>query len=128
MTRFWITLDQGINFVLSSLAMMRGGETFIPKISSMKISDMASAMAPNLAQHTIGIRPGEKLHETMITPDDARMTLELDDRYIIKPSFQFWSEESFTFEGAKPVPSKFSYSSDTNSEWLKADDFMTLIE
>ena len=128
MTRFWITLDQGISFVLSSLAMMRGGEIFIPKISSMKISDMASAMAPDLAQHTIGIRPGEKLHETMITPDDARMTLELDDRYIIKPSFQFWSEESFTFEGAKPVPSKFSYSSDANSEWLEVDDFMRLIK
>jgi UDP-N-acetylglucosamine 4,6-dehydratase len=128
MTRFWITLDQGINFVLSSLAMMRGGEIFIPKISSMKISDMASAMAPGIAQHTIGIRPGEKLHETMITPDDARMTLELDDRYIIKPSFQFWGEESFSFEGAKPVPNKFSYSSDANSEWLEADDFMRLIE
>jgi UDP-N-acetylglucosamine 4,6-dehydratase len=128
MTRFWITLDQGINFVLSSLAMMRGGEIFIPKISSMKISEMASAMAPGLAQHTIGIRPGEKLHEIMITPDDARMTLELDDRYIIKPSFQFWSEESFSFEGAKPVPDKFSYRSEANSEWLDADGFMNLIK
>jgi UDP-N-acetylglucosamine 4,6-dehydratase len=87
MTRFWITLDQGINFVLSSLAMMHGGEIFVPKIPSMSISEIATAMAPDLAQHTIGIRPGEKLHETMITPDDARMTLELNDRFIIKPSF-----------------------------------------
>lgn len=127
MTRFWITLEQGINFVLSSLAMMNGGEIFVPKIPSMSISDIATAMAPNLAQHTIGIRPGEKLHETMITPDDARMTIELGDRFIIKPSFQFWSQEHSNFQGAKPVSVKFSYSSDTNSEWLNADTFMRLI-
>jgi UDP-N-acetylglucosamine 4,6-dehydratase len=128
MTRFWITLDQGINFVLSSLAMMHGGEIFVPKIPSMSISEIATAMAPDLAQHTIGIRPGEKLHETMITPDDARMTLELNDRFIIKPSFQFWSEEPFTFEGAKTVSDKFSYTSDANSEWLNADTFTRLID
>lgn len=128
MTRFWITLDQGINFVLSSLAMMHGGEIFVPKIPSMSISAIATAMAPDLAQHTIGIRPGEKLHETMITPDDARMTLELDDRFIIKPSFPFWRVEPFTFEGATPVSDKFSYASDTNLEWLDADTFKRLVD
>jgi UDP-N-acetylglucosamine 4,6-dehydratase len=108
--------------------MMYGGEIFVPKIPSMSISEIATAMAPDLAQHTIGIRPGEKLHETMITPDDARMTIELDDRFIIKPSFQFWSEIPSTYKGAKPVSNKFSYASDANSEWLNADTFMRLID
>jgi len=128
MSRFWITLGQGINFVLSSLAMMRGGEIFVPKIPSMTITDIAKAMAPELKQHTVGIRPGEKLHEIMITSDDARMTLEMDDRYIITPSFQFWSGDTFTVEGAMPVADNFSYTSDVNTEWLDGKNFMSLLE
>jgi len=126
MTRFWITLDQGVNFVLSTLAMMKGGEIFVPKIPSMKISDLAEAMAPGIVQHTVGIRPGEKLHEIMITTDDARSTLELEDRYIITPAFNFWTSEKFTFRNAKPVDEGFSYSSDTNTEWLDAETLRRL--
>lgn len=121
MTRFWITLEQGVAFVISSLALMQGGEVFVPKIPSMKVADLASAMAPGVEQETIGIRPGEKLHEVMITVDDARMTLELDDRYIIAPAFPFWAADHLHANGATPVAEGFSYSSDGNKEWLKAE-------
>lgn len=122
MTRFWITLDQGVNFVLSSLEMMRGGEVFVPKIPSMKMTDLAKVMAPALPQKIIGIRPGEKLHEVMVTADDGRNTIALDDRYIIKPSFHFWDNQktvdSETYKLAKPMPEDFYYASDNNTEWL----------
>ena len=121
MTRFWITLRQGVDFVTSSLALMHGGEIFVPKIPSMKLSDLASAIAPGLAQETIGIRPGEKLHEVMITADDARLTVELDDRYVIAPAFPFWSGDHLQISGARPVSEGFSYSSDGNKEWLGAE-------
>ena len=128
MSRFWITLDQGISFVLSSLAMMQGGEIFVPKIPSMSATEVASAIAPGRKQHSIGIRPGEKLNELMITSDDARNTLEMDDRYIITPAFEF-SGKSFRFiEGAKPVDPRFSYASDTNKEWLDKESLLRLIE
>jgi UDP-N-acetylglucosamine 4,6-dehydratase/5-epimerase len=87
MTRFWITLNQGVDFVLSSLTLMRGGEVFVPKIPSMKMTDLAAAMCPDAAIKVIGIRPGEKLHEMMISQDDARNTVDLGDRYAIQPSF-----------------------------------------
>jgi UDP-N-acetylglucosamine 4,6-dehydratase len=87
MTRFWITLSQGVNFVLSSMEMMRGGEIFVPKIPSTTIVDLASLVGPNLRQHKVGVRPGEKLHETMIPADDSRWTVEIDDRYVILASF-----------------------------------------
>ena len=116
MTRFWITLPQGVNFVLSSLAMMRGGEIFVPKIPSMKIADVARAMAPDLPVRIVGIRPGEKLHETMITEDDARMTRALPDRYVIEPTLSFWSTDQYT--DGEPLPDGFSYASNTNTEWL----------
>jgi UDP-N-acetylglucosamine 4,6-dehydratase len=120
MTRFWITLQQGVEFVLSSMAMMRGGEIFVPKIPSMRVADLARAMAPKLPHRIIGIRPGEKLHETMIPEDDARNTIELEDRYIIAPAFQFWSAEHYDTAGARPVAAGFRYASDTNPEWLDA--------
>jgi UDP-N-acetylglucosamine 4,6-dehydratase len=128
MTRFWITLDQGVNFVLSSLEMMRGGEVFIPKIPSMKITDLASVMAPDLEQKIIGIRPGEKLHEVMVTVDDGRSTLELEDRYIIEPHFSFWKRGSYENKGAKLVKSDFVYSSDLNHEWLDEAGLKKLLE
>ena len=121
MTRFWITLQQGVDFVLSSLAMMHGGEIFTPKIPSMTITDLAAAMAPQLDHHVIGIRPGEKLHEVLLTADDSRTALELDDRYILQPQFSFWSQEPYVADGAKAVADGFQYDSKTNSDWLTPD-------
>ncbi len=123
MTRFWITLRQGVNFVLSSLEMMHGGEIFVPKIPSTKITDIARVIAPDLPTKVIGIRPGEKLHEIMITTDDARNTLSLKDRYAITPSLTFWHPEIHNFEGAEAVADDFSFSSET-SERL-ADEQIT---
>ncbi|MBM3559901.1 MAG: UDP-N-acetylglucosamine 4,6-dehydratase (inverting) [Alphaproteobacteria bacterium] len=118
MTRFWITLDQGIDFVLSSLAMMEGGEVFVPKIPSMKITDLARHMAPDLPQREIGIRPGEKLHELMITSDDSRSTVEMADRYIIEPAFPSWQRTGYEVRGGRRVADGFSYASDSNDDWL----------
>ncbi len=118
MTRFWITLDQGVNFVLSSLALIDGGETFVPKIPSMNMVELVDALWPNYPTHVVGIRPGEKLHETMVPEDEARSTFELEDRFIIAPQFNWWSSKSYMANGAKLVPDDFSYSSDTNREWL----------
>ena len=128
MTRFWITLEQGVDFVFSSLAMMQGGEIFVPKIPSMKITDMASAIGPSLPQINVGIRPGEKLHEIMITSDDARVTLELIDRFIITPAFKFWSGETYSVKGARSVAKDFFYTSNNNSEWLEAEDLLAMLE
>jgi UDP-N-acetylglucosamine 4,6-dehydratase len=127
MTRFWITLSLATEFVASSLASMQGGEIFVPKIPSMKVVDLAAAIAPGLAHRVVGIRPGEKLHEVMITEDDARNTIELADRYIIEPSFAFWSRESYVRSGAKAVPEMFRYASDSNSQWLDAASLRKLI-
>jgi UDP-N-acetylglucosamine 4,6-dehydratase len=118
MTRFWITLEQGVAFVLSSLELMRGGEIFVPKIPSMKIIDLAASLVPGVPYEVVGIRPGEKLHEVMITEDDARMTLELDDRYAICPAIEGWKTDHLTALGARPVEDGFRYSSDHNKEWL----------
>jgi UDP-N-acetylglucosamine 4,6-dehydratase len=126
MTRFWITLQHGVEFVLSCLDMMRGGEIFIPKIPSMKISDLAEAMAPGIKQKVIGIRPGEKLHEVMITEDDARNTVEFPDRYVIEPNPVAWTGHVLR-DGAIPVYDGFRYSSDNNTEWLDADGLRELI-
>ena len=130
MTRFWITLPQGVEFVLSCLDIMRGGEIFVPKIPSMRISDLASALAPTLAQHTVGIRPGEKLHEVMVTRDDARTTVDLGDRYIIEPYAHYWDQSwtSLAENGATRVPEDFEYTSDRNSEWLDAAGLNRLLE
>lgn len=127
MTRFWITLEQGVAFVLSSLALMEGGELFVPKIPSMRMTDLARAMAPNLPHEVVGIRPGEKLHEVMITEDDARMTLELDDRYVICPMLPHWPRDHLRALGAKPVDEDFRYSSEINTEWLDAAGLNGLI-
>ena len=118
MTRFWITIEQGVSFVLSSAAMMDGGEIFVPKIPSMKITDIARFIAPDVPQRTVGVRPGEKLHEVMITEDDSRMTVELDDRYVICPANPGWTGAHLSALSAKPVDEGFRYSSDRNPEWL----------
>ncbi len=127
MTRFWITLEQGVNFVLSSCAIMTGGEIFVPKIPSMRITHMAECLAPNLPHRIVGIRPGEKLHEVMITEDDARMTVELDDRYAICPMIQDWSRAHLERYGAQPVAEGFRYSSDCNTDWLDASGLNALL-
>ncbi len=126
MTRFWITLDQGVQFVIDSLRRMRGGEIFVPKIPSMRVLDLAVAIAPECEIEIVGIRPGEKLHEAMISEDDARHTLEFDTYYVIQPEFPWWSKEGL--EGGKPLPEGFKYTSDTNTQWLTVEQLRKLVE
>jgi UDP-N-acetylglucosamine 4,6-dehydratase len=126
MTRFWITLDQGVDFVLSCQSMMRGGEVFVPRIPSMRITDLAAAMAPDLETEVVGIRPGEKLHEVMVTEDDARSTVMLEDRYVIEPAIQFWDEVRGGAGDGGAVPPDFRYASDTNEEWIDVAAFHEL--
>jgi UDP-N-acetylglucosamine 4,6-dehydratase len=126
MTRFWITLNQGVDFVLSSLSMMQGGEIFVPKIPSMRMTDLAAAMAPDAGVRIVGIRPGEKLHEMMISQDDARDTVDLGDRYAIEPAFVEYARTSHRL--ANPaVAEDFSYSSDNNTEWLDRDGLLAML-
>lgn len=127
MTRFWITLTQGVNLVLSSLELVQGGEIFVPKIPSMNTSDLARSMAPNLPQKIIGIRPGEKLHEIMVPADDARQTLEMNDRYVILPAYLPASRQAYLERGAKPVAEGFAYSSDANQEKLDARGLQSML-
>jgi UDP-N-acetylglucosamine 4,6-dehydratase/5-epimerase len=128
MTRFWITLQHGVDFVLTSLDLMHGGEIFTPKIPSMKVVDLAAVVAPDLPIRTIGIRPGEKLHEVLVTADDSRSTLEMDDRYIIEPIFNFWNRETYTEKGARTVAEGFQYDSNTNDDWLTPDRLRAMLE
>ena len=116
MTRFWITLEQGVEFVLRCGLQMRGGEVFVPRIPSMRLVDLAKAIAPECTIEVTGIRPGEKLHELLISEDEARNTLEYDDMYLLQPIFPWWTTESAT--GGRRVADGFRYSSDGNSEWL----------
>lgn len=116
MTRFWITLEEGVRFVLKNFERMHGGEIFVPKIPSMNIMDLAGAVAPECRTKVLGIRPGEKLHEVMISEDDARNTRELKDCFVIQPAFHWWSKENHS-EG-RDVPENFKYSSETNKLWL----------
>lgn len=118
MTRFWITLEQGVNFVLSGLAQTRGGEIFVPKIPSSTIGTLASALAPELPQKVVGIRPGEKLHEIMVPEDDGRSTVEVEDRYVILPACADQLKDDWLENGARDVPEGFAYSSDQNDEVL----------
>lgn len=127
MTRFWITLEQGVNFVLSSLERMVGGELFVPKIPSMNIIDLAKVIAPECKTEIIGIRPGEKLHELMITRDDARRTLEFDDYYLIQPEFYFWKRR-YNHDAGKPVQEDFEYNSGTNPWRLTPEEMRGMIE
>jgi len=127
MTRFWITLTQGVNFVLSSMEMSRGGEIFVPKIPSSTVTDIASTLCPSLGQKIVGVRPGEKLHETMIPADDSRWTVELDDRYVILASFAAAAREAYLNRGAKPVAEDFAYSSDSNPESLDVRGLQALL-
>lgn len=128
MTRFWITLQQGVDFVLSAFKQMEGGEIFVPKIPSMRMVDLAAAMAPDLPVKIIGIRPGEKLHEVMVPLDDARNTYDRGDRYVIMPSFGAWTSGDPVIKKGAPVAEDFAYASDLNDEWLSGPDFHRMME
>jgi UDP-N-acetylglucosamine 4,6-dehydratase len=119
MTRFWLSLEQGVRFVMRCIEQMDGGEVFVPKIPSTKIVDLANAIVPNAKIEIIGIRPGEKVHEVLISEDEARNTVEREQMYIVKPPETLW-ERGLEYEG-EPLPEGFRYSSDTNSQWLDID-------
>ncbi len=129
MTRFWITLGQGVQFVLDSLERMRGGEIFVPKIPSMNIMDVAKVVAPECRTETIGIRPGEKLHEALITSDDAYHTVEFDDHYVIQPADVWWDRaEYLKTSGGRPVAEGFQYTSDVNPSWMSREALGALLK
>ena len=125
MTRFWITLDQGVKFVLQALEHMHGGELFVPKIPSMRVTDLAAAIAPDARLEVVGIRPGEKLHEEMISVEDARRTVDAGEFYVMKPEFDWWHE--FNWPTATPLADGFRYTSDTNTQWLSVDDLRAMV-
>jgi UDP-N-acetylglucosamine 4,6-dehydratase len=128
MTRFWITLDQAVAFVTRALRRMRGGEIFVPKLPSMRIVDLAEAIAPGCLFDEVGIRPGEKLHEMMITAEDARKAVEFDDHYVIQPAFPWWSDELAYEGGGRSLPDGFVYGSDTNDRWLSVAELRALVQ
>ncbi len=126
MTRFWITLQEGVDFVLKNFQRMRGGEIFVPRIPSIRITDLAAAMAPDLATHVVGIRPGEKLHEIMCPSDDSHLTLEFVDHFVIQPSIRFYGLEiDYRHNGlgevGESVPQGFEYNSGSNPDFLDAE-------
>ena len=125
MTRFWITLDRAVELVVNGLLHMQGGEVFVPKIPSMKVTDLAQAVAPECDIEVIGIRPGEKVHETMVTEEDGRNTVFYNNMYVIMPSYAWWKRQNHR-EGRK-VPDGFTYTSDNNDEWLTIDDLKKVI-
>ncbi len=126
MTRFWITLEKGVSFVLGCLERMVGGELFVPKLPSMNIMDLARAIAPECTTKIIGIRPGEKLHEVMIPRDDARNTLGFSDYYMIQPNFRFF-ERRYKNSKGKSVPEDFEYNSGTNKQWLTVKELERMV-
>jgi UDP-N-acetylglucosamine 4,6-dehydratase len=126
MTRFWLTLDQGVRFVIRCTELMRGGEVFVPRIPSTRIVDLARAIAPGAALEITGIRPGEKLHEALINEDEARNTVELQDMYVVQPSSALWFGYDWQDQGHL-LPDGFRYSSETNPEWLSEDDIRRVV-
>ncbi len=128
MTRFLITLEEGVNFVLKNFRRMQGGEIFVPKIPSMKITELAKALAPNLPHKIIGIRPGEKLHEIMCPADDSHLTYEFNDHYVISPTITFTSKRDYSSnvlgELGKKVKQGFEYNSGNNDKWLSSEEFL----
>ena len=128
MTRFWITLDQGVEFVLACLGRMTGGEIFVPKIPSMKLTDLARVIGPNCEMEIIGKRPGEKTHELMVGEDDAHNTLEYEDYYAILPPLRSWNKDHYAEKnGGRPCPEGFRYSSETNTRWLTVSELQQMI-
>ena len=126
MTRFWLTLEQGVLFVIRCIEQMRGGEVFVPKIPSTHIIDLARVIAPQAQLDVIGIRPGEKLHEVLIHEDEARTTVELEDMFVVRPTAALWFGHEWSEKG-RPLPVGFRYGSDTNSQWLTDDQIRELV-
>jgi len=126
MTRFWISLEQGVRFVIRCIEQMQGGEVFVPKIPSMNMMDLARAVAPEAQVDIIGIRPGEKLHETLISEDEARTTVELPDMFVVQPASAMWFGRAWEKQG-KALPDGFRYSSNTNTDWLDLDRINEMI-
>ncbi|MEA3210637.1 MAG: UDP-N-acetylglucosamine 4,6-dehydratase/5-epimerase [Chthoniobacter sp.] len=124
MTRFWLTLDQGVRFVIHCIERMHGGEMFVPRIPSMNIMDLAKAIAPECEIQNVGIRPGEKLHESLISEDEARSSLEFDDMFVVQPLHPWWRGDRW--QHGRTLPEGFRYSSDNNTQWLKVEDLRTL--
>jgi len=125
MTRFWITLEKSVGFVLDRLREMRGGEVFVPKIPSMKVIDLARVLAPTATIEFVGIRPGEKLHEELISVHDARRTVDAGDFYVIQPDMEWWTPQEYA---GHAVPPDFCYTSDRNTEWLEEESLRALLE
>jgi UDP-N-acetylglucosamine 4,6-dehydratase len=126
MTRFFITLSEAVDFVISSAESMVGGEIFIPKIPSVRITDLATAIAPDARQDVIGIRPGEKLHEQLLMSDEARHSVEQVDRYVVRPEFHAWTTDEFP--PGRPIPEGFVYSSEENDHWLGPDEMAAFLD
>jgi FlaA1/EpsC-like NDP-sugar epimerase len=125
MTRFWLTLEQGVRFVIDCIGRMRGGEIFIPKIPSMKITTLAEAIAPKAKREIVGIRPGEKLHEVLLSEEGAKHAIEFKDYFLIEPEHPFWSKGSI--KGGKPLPDGFKYTSDNNTKWLTTTELRKMV-
>lgn len=126
MTRFWITLDQGVRFVIRCLEMMRGGEVFVPKIPSMNIMDLINAVAPDCEVEEIGIRPGEKVHEILVSEDEARHTVTLEDMFVIQPEHRLWGGEQWQED--KPLHDGFVYASKDNNQWLTVEELRSMVK
>jgi UDP-N-acetylglucosamine 4,6-dehydratase (inverting) len=126
MTRFWLTLEQGVQLVIRCLEVMKGGEIFVPKIPSMRLTDLADAIAPGCTRDIIGMRPGEKLHEVLISADEARHAVEYEDLFVIHPGNPWTTHPDLN--GGKPLATGFAYASDTNTQWLTCNQFNSLIE
>lgn len=126
MTRFWIKLEDGVRFVINCIGKMKGGEIFIPKISSMKIITLADAIAPEANKKFIGIRPGEKIHEILLTEDEAYHSKEFNDSFVIEPEHSFWKKNNLI--GGKPLPTGFRFTSENNKKWLTKDEIIKIIK
>lgn len=125
MTRFWITLEQGVRFVIRCVEQMQGGEVFVPRIPSMRIMDLAEAVAPGCEIEFVGIRPGEKLHEALISRDESRYTLELENMFVIQPVHPWWTAANW--DQGRPLPDGFMYTSDNNDHWLTIQELRQMI-
>jgi len=126
MTRFWLTLEQGVRFVIHCIEKMHGGEVFVPKIPSMKIIDLARAIAPGINLEVVGIRPGEKLHEVLISEDESRSTVEMEDMYVVQPSVGSWFGHDWQSDG-HGLPAGFRFGSDNNPQWLSVDQIRDMV-
>jgi UDP-N-acetylglucosamine 4,6-dehydratase len=126
MTRFWITQEQAVRFIISCIEKMKGGEIFVPKIPSMKIIDLAEVIAPECKREVIGIRPGEKINEVLLTEEEAHHAKEFDNYFVVEPEHHFWGKGGY--KKGKLLPSKFTYSSGNNDHWLTKAELNKMLE